>query len=188
MIYALILPINQSDQTYINATMMMVKKLKVLLHIVLWLAVVLSVTRNANIVIFYLSLSFCDWSSYESNAQNETKAMFITDIHLQTQTLFTLLDSSLREWQMSHCFDLAAKLFKPDVIFILGDVFDDGERIDDQTFQSQVIRFAKIFCEFLTQQKLALFHLQVQSFPRFSKTFTKRVFDHIICFIIHCYA
>lgn len=125
------------------------KKFHRVIKLVVFGIVVPLIICKTNLFLFYWSLIQCDWPSYESNSASNTKVMFITDIHLQTRSLWTSLDATLREWQMYHIFRTAKKLFKPDVIFVLGDIFDDGERIDDKTFQSQVVRFRKIFCEYL---------------------------------------
>lgn len=54
-------------------------------------------------------------------------------------------DKLRREWQMKRSFQTAMQLFHPDVVFILGDVFDEGNWVDDKGFKEYVERFHTIF-------------------------------------------
>jgi hypothetical protein len=54
-------------------------------------------------------------------------------------------DKLRREWQMKRSFQTAMQLFSPDVVFILGDVFDEGNWVNDEGFKEYVERFHTIF-------------------------------------------
>lgn len=100
---------------------------------------------SVNNKLIYWSLNRCDWPSYEPRGQNMTKVMFISDIHLRTNTFTNFVDNYIRERQMYYSYTYALTQLKPEFVFILGDILDDGERIDDNTFQFQVKRFTKLF-------------------------------------------
>ncbi|KAF5399273.1 Proteasome subunit beta type-5 [Paragonimus heterotremus] len=55
------------------------------------------------------------------------------------------LDRLRRDWQMKQSFHAAQTLLSPDVVFILGDIFDEGLWLDDLNFESHVERYNKIF-------------------------------------------
>lgn len=79
------------------------------------------------------------------------------------------LDKLRREWQMHRAFQTTMTLFQPNVVFILGkftsvavfciilnsysyeiphcsgDLFDEGERVNDQQFQAYAERFQRLF-------------------------------------------
>lgn len=76
------------------------------------------------------------------------------------------LDKLRREWQMHRAFQTTMTLFQPNVVFILGkfktifqysnsyrlkfnglagDLFDEGERVNDQQFQAYAARFQRLF-------------------------------------------
>lgn len=55
------------------------------------------------------------------------------------------LDKLRREWQMHRNFQTAITLFKPEIIFILGDIFDEGNFVSDEGFKEYVKRFKNKF-------------------------------------------
>lgn len=66
----------------------------------------------------------------------------------------TLFDVILRDYQMEKAYKTAISLHEPDVVFILGDLFEDGEYIDGQYFQSYLYRFHQTF---ETQSRIKVF-------------------------------
>ena len=60
------------------------------------------------------------------------KAMLLTDTHLLGSQDGHWFDKLRREWQMERAFQAALTFFKPDVVFLLGDLFDEGLKCDDQ--------------------------------------------------------
>lgn len=73
------------------------------------------------------------------------KAMLIADTHLLGPFRGHWLDKLRREWQMTRAFQASLALHKPDVVFILGDVFDEGNWVNDKQFAAYVQRFQRLF-------------------------------------------
>ncbi|KAL5281612.1 MPPE1 family protein [Megaselia abdita] len=71
--------------------------------------------------------------------------MIISDPHLIGPVRGHWYDRLRREWQMKRSFHAANILFKPDVVFILGDLFDEGDLVEDPEFYDYVSRFHDIF-------------------------------------------
>lgn len=51
----------------------------------------------------------------------------------------------IREWKMKRVFTYAMSLFDPDLIFILGDLLDEGQWASAVDFSNQVNRFNNLF-------------------------------------------
>lgn len=72
--------------------------------------------------------------------------MILADTHLVGPTGGYWLDLILRDWQMEQAYRTAISLHQPDVVFILGDLFEDGEYVDDKYFKENYLpRFHRIF-------------------------------------------
>lgn len=54
-------------------------------------------------------------------------------------------DKLRREWQMERSYQTALSLMQPEVVFILGDIFDEGQWVDEDGFNEYRRRFFKIF-------------------------------------------
>ncbi|XP_054840591.1 metallophosphoesterase 1 isoform X2 [Eublepharis macularius] len=53
--------------------------------------------------------------------------------------------ASILEWQMERAFQTALWLLQPEVVFILGDIFDEGKWSSPQAWSDDVRRFQKMF-------------------------------------------
>uniref|UniRef100_T1H5N8 Calcineurin-like phosphoesterase domain-containing protein n=1 Tax=Megaselia scalaris TaxID=36166 RepID=T1H5N8_MEGSC len=73
------------------------------------------------------------------------KAMIISDTHLLGPFRGHWFDKMRREWQMRRSFNAAKSLFDPDIVFVLGDLFDEGDLVEDAEFYDYVQRFHDIF-------------------------------------------
>lgn len=71
--------------------------------------------------------------------------MILADTHLLGPFRGHWFDKLRREWQMRKSFQTAVWLHRPDVVFILGDVFDEGQWVDEKGFESYLMRFHDIF-------------------------------------------
>ncbi|ELV12759.1 Metallophosphoesterase 1 [Tupaia chinensis] len=71
--------------------------------------------------------------------------MFLADTHLLGKVRGHWLDKLRREWQMERAFQTALWLLQPEVIFILGDIFDEGKWSSSQAWADDVQRFQKMF-------------------------------------------
>lgn len=71
--------------------------------------------------------------------------MIISDTHLLGPIRGHWYDKLRREWQMKRSFQAANAIFSPDLVFILGDLFDEGDIIDDSEFYEYVSRFHEMF-------------------------------------------
>lgn len=71
--------------------------------------------------------------------------MMIADTHLLGEARGHWFDKLRREWQMRRAFQTSTQLFRPDVAFILGDVFDEGDIANDPQFVKYLARFHDMF-------------------------------------------
>lgn len=76
----------------------------------------------------------CSWpdknNQRNSHATKKLKTFFIADPHLLGPFRGHWFDKLRREWQMQRAFQASNNLLNPDVVFILGDLFDEGEIVD----------------------------------------------------------
>lgn len=87
-------------------------------------------------LIYYLVILQCSWPEFyneENSRRSEPlKAMLLTDTHLLGSQDGHWFDKLRREWQMERAFQTAISYFNPDVVFLLGDLFDEGMKCSDE--------------------------------------------------------
>ncbi|XP_075152076.1 per1-like protein PGAP5 [Haematobia irritans] len=89
----------------------------------------------------FIKLAPCHWP-LEGEVLN---AMLIADTHLLGPLRGHWLDKLYREWHMRRSFQASLFLHKPDIIFVLGDLFDEGDMVDHVEFGEFVRRFRSHF-------------------------------------------
>ncbi|XP_074196493.1 metallophosphoesterase 1 isoform X2 [Rhinolophus sinicus] len=159
------------------------------------IAVVFAVLLFCEFLIYYLVIFRCNWPELKTPAcdgEQETlepvlKAMFLADTHLLGEVRGHWLDKLRREWQMERAFQTALWLLQPEVVFILGDIFDEGKWSSSQAWADDVERFQKIFRHpHHVQLKVVVgnhdigFHYQMSTYriKRFEKVFNpERLFS-----------
>lgn len=73
------------------------------------------------------------------------RVMFLTDIHLIGPEKGFWIERLRVESQMRKAYQTAISIHQPDVVFILGDLFDEGLSVDDKYFEEYLRRFFYIF-------------------------------------------
>lgn len=100
-------------------------------------------------LVYYLVIFQCSWPEIELPGRNEQaeplKTMMLTDTHLLGPKHGHWFDKLRREWQMERAFQTAVSHFQPDVVFLLGDLFDEGMTSSDEEWNVYVQRFHKMF-------------------------------------------
>jgi len=108
-------------------------------------------------LIYYLVLLGCSWPQLSKLEQDFTvpipsspnekpfHVMFIADTHLLGSREGHWFDKLRREWQMHRSFQSAQFLFEPNVVFILGDLTDEGKWCSDDEWEQTVKRFQSLF-------------------------------------------
>ncbi|XP_051056765.1 metallophosphoesterase 1 isoform X2 [Phodopus roborovskii] len=154
--------------------------------------VVISVLLFCEYFIYYLVIFQCRWPEVKTLAHGGRqkpvlKAMFLADTHLLGEIRGHWLDKLRREWQMERAFQTALWLLQPEVIFILGDIFDEGKWSTAQAWADDVQRFQKMFRHGShVQLKVVIgnhdigFHYQMSKYriKRFEKVFgSERLFS-----------
>ncbi|KAM6219560.1 metallophosphoesterase 1 [Rhynchocyon petersi] len=117
------------------------------------LAVAFAILLFCEFLIYYIVIFQCNWPELEtlvSDMDQRTpepvlKAMFLADTHLLGEVRGHWLDKLRREWQMERAFQTALWLLQPEVVFILGDIFDEGKWSSSQAWADDVKRFQKMF-------------------------------------------
>ncbi|XP_042317621.1 metallophosphoesterase 1 isoform X2 [Sceloporus undulatus] len=148
----------------------------------------LSVFIFCEFLIYYIVIIHCHWPQLKSQsprASEQTsefvlKAMFLADTHLLGEINGHWLDKLRREWQMERAFQTALWLLQPEIVFILGDVFDEGKWSSSQAWSDDVRRFQKMFRHPAQTELIVIvgnhdigFHYEMNAFKleRFSKVF-----------------
>lgn len=90
---------------------------------------------------FYFTIQ-CKWPQ---KVEDPVRALLLADTHLLGPNKGHWFDKLRREWQMYRSFQSAIYLHQPDVVFILGDIFDEGEWVDDEQFHTYLDRFHSLF-------------------------------------------
>jgi len=105
-------------------------------------------------LIYYVTLLKCSWPKLNAaqedplipkNEESPVRAMFLADTHLLGPYRGHPWDKLRREWQMERAFQTALTLFDPEIVFLLGDVFDEGQWVDADGWQEYLRRFHLIF-------------------------------------------
>ena len=132
-------------------------------------------------LVYYFVLWQCHWPELASDHDHEAvlKAFFIADTHLLGSRQGHWFDKLRREWQMHRGFVSASQLLNPEVVFFLGDLFDEGKWSRNEEFKLTVERFHSLF-PFENEKKLVVignhdvgFHYAVtpEKRKRFYKSF-----------------
>ncbi|KYN37538.1 Metallophosphoesterase 1 [Trachymyrmex septentrionalis] len=126
--------------------------LKALLNVGLTLVFILFFCEY---LIYYVVLIQCEWPTLDPQKDDSTlhgdaadkpiKAMFIADTHLLGSKEGHWFDKLRREWQMYRAFQTMMTLHRMDVVFILGDVFDEGKWCGSAEFEYYIKRFHSLF-------------------------------------------
>ncbi|CAL8097404.1 unnamed protein product [Orchesella dallaii] len=100
-------------------------------------------------LIYPFVLYQCHWPEHtndENSLENETlRAMILADTHLLGPFRGHWFDKLRREWQMHRAFQTAMTLFEPEAVFFLGDIFDEGNWVNENGFMEYVNRFQHLF-------------------------------------------
>lgn len=101
---------------------------------------------------YFVVLLQCTWPRLQtpvrggwSSGPEDLKVMFLADTHLLGFREGHWFDKVRREWQMQRAFQTSMLLHQPDVVFILGDLLDEGKWCDDGEFKYHVERFDDMF-------------------------------------------
>ncbi|KAK3598876.1 hypothetical protein CHS0354_036178 [Potamilus streckersoni] len=103
---------------------------------------------------YYMVLLSCTWPTLQFATMDTTqpegseaplRAMFIADTHILGSKEGHWFDKLRREWQMERSFQASMSIHNPDVVFILGDLLDEGKWCSDREFNFHVQRFQQMF-------------------------------------------
>ncbi|XP_026516765.1 metallophosphoesterase 1 isoform X2 [Terrapene carolina triunguis] len=139
-------------------------------------------------LVYYVVIFQCHWPEVKIEAHRSSKqssasvlkAMFLSDTHLLGEIKGHWLDKLRREWQMERAFQTALSLLEPDIVFILGDVFDEGKWSSSQAWADDVRRFQKMFRHPVRTELMVVvgnhdigFHYEMTTYKlkRFAKVF-----------------
>lgn len=87
------------------------------------------------VVIHHLGVAFspsCVWPTVDEDPQQELRVLFLADVHLLGSRRGHWFDRLRRERQARSSFEAAVTWLKPEAIFILGDLFDEGKWARDE--------------------------------------------------------
>ncbi|KZS21114.1 metallophosphoesterase 1 isoform X1 [Daphnia magna] len=95
-------------------------------------------------LIYFFVQSSCDWPKLPQSNQS-LRALILADTHLLGPYRGHWFDKLRREWQMSMSWLAANTLHSPDVVFFLGDIFDEGKWANQKQYEHYVERFKQMF-------------------------------------------
>jgi len=122
--------------------------IKALLHrTFLVAAVAFIILLYCEVLHYFVVLLQCTWPIMNTTlaAENHIKVMFIADTHLLGWRSGHWFDKLRREWQMRQAFQASMFIHKPEVVFFLGDLFDEGKWCSEEEFNHHVARFRSMF-------------------------------------------
>ncbi|MEQ2286885.1 Metallophosphoesterase 1 [Ameca splendens] len=141
-------------------------------------------------LIYFPTILKCAWPklSYARGGEgtdgrptdSAVRAMVLSDTHLLGAVGGHWFDKLRREWQMERAFQTALWLLKPEIVFILGDIFDEGKWSSQKHWEDDVRRFHRMFRHSTDTELVVLvgnhdigFHYEMDWFKlqRFEKVF-----------------
>ncbi|KAL3283526.1 hypothetical protein HHI36_006665 [Cryptolaemus montrouzieri] len=105
-------------------------------------------------LVYYSIINRCEWPQLkkenedpkiEETNEKPVRIMVIADTHLLGPRKGHWFDKLRREWQMHRAFQTAVHLLQPELVFILGDIMDEGFYCSPEEFQKYIRRFKKLF-------------------------------------------
>ncbi|KAI8438569.1 hypothetical protein MSG28_011026 [Choristoneura fumiferana] len=115
-------------------------------NLITFLSGILLTALYCEFIIYYVVIAQCTWPELNiPRSRTELRALIIADTHLLGSRKGHWLDKWRREWQMHRAFQSIMTLHEPETVFVLGDLFDEGEWSSDKQFQDYVERFYKLF-------------------------------------------
>ncbi|KAK0051537.1 metallophosphoesterase 1 [Biomphalaria pfeifferi] len=103
------------------------------------------------VIHYIVVLLQCTWPSVTHETYSsleeapDLKVLVIADTHLLGFRHGHWFDKLRREWQMRQAFQTSMLIHKPDVVFVLGDLLDEGKWCGDEEFNYHVTRFKSMF-------------------------------------------
>ncbi|TGZ67931.1 hypothetical protein CRM22_004531 [Opisthorchis felineus] len=100
-------------------------------------------------VLYYWTVHRCSWPTLPQVEyllpSKFSRVLVLADPHLVGPVRGHPLDRIRRDWQMRQAFQTALAILQPNLVFILGDIFDEGSWIGDADFLSHLERYHYIF-------------------------------------------
>lgn len=115
---------------------------------------ILALMFYCEFLVYYVVLLQCLWPPLDPHKEDgilagsdtqPVRALILADTHLLGSRRGHWFDKLRREWQMYRAFQTAMAIHKPDVVFVLGDLFDEGLWCSEQEFDYYVNRFNDLF-------------------------------------------
>ncbi|MFT7813998.1 metallophosphoesterase 1 isoform X1 [Arapaima gigas] len=98
--------------------------------------------------IYFPVILQCSWPPVGRGAAADSellRVLVLADTHLLGTFRGHWFDKLRRSWQMERSFQTALWLLQPEVVFILGDVFDEGKWSSAEDWEDDVRRFQQMF-------------------------------------------
>ncbi|XP_061775605.1 metallophosphoesterase 1 [Nerophis ophidion] len=173
-----------ASQQHNNNKAMPSFSLKWMLASVLMLLLLFGAFFFCEYLIYFPTIVQCAWPRIEHARGGEdsppVRAMVLSDTHLLGAVGGHWFDKLRREWQMERAFQTALWLLRPELVFILGDIFDEGKWSSQKHWEDDVRRFHRIFRHSSDTELVVLvgnhdigFHYEMDWFKlqRFEKVF-----------------
>uniref|UniRef100_H2YVN8 Uncharacterized protein n=1 Tax=Ciona savignyi TaxID=51511 RepID=H2YVN8_CIOSA len=98
--------------------------------------------------IYYFTIFNCRWPKVvkvDFNRDSYQRLLVLSDPHLLGDVEGHWFDKLRREWQMYMSFQSAVNWFRPDGVFILGDLLDEGKWANEEQWDRYVANAKQLF-------------------------------------------
>lgn len=98
------------------------------------------------LIYFVFFSTWCSWPSDSTlTGSAPLRTLVFADPHLLGNQRGHPFDKLRREWQMHRSFQTAVSLFSPELVIVLGDLFDEGYIASPKEFKQYANRFHELF-------------------------------------------
>nr|XP_009860101.1 metallophosphoesterase 1 isoform X1 [Ciona intestinalis] len=94
--------------------------------------------------IYYVAIFQCGWPDNNGSGE-KLRALVLSDPHLLGEIEGHWFDKLRREWQMYRSFQTSISLLRPEVVFILGDLTDEGKWATGKQWDQYVVNAKRLF-------------------------------------------
>lgn len=120
--------------------------------------------------------------SLQNGSENYTRVLVLADTHIMGPIKSVRLDKWRREWQMKQAYAISNRIYEPELVLFLGDIFDEASFSREETFEKNCDDFDRIFPIDKTRQDRVIipgnhdvgFHDQMINYPYLLRRFQQK--------------
>lgn len=120
-------------------------------------------------------------NSSQDGQYDYLRLLVIADTHIMGMVNSARIDKLRREWEMRQAFQTSMRVYAPDIVVFLGDLFDEASFSSDEVFEDAMRDFEKVFHLCPSQDRIVIpgnhdvgFHDQMVAYPHLLQRFTDK--------------